>query len=128
LISSITYEECFAALRISLVMQTLTALERAGIEDGYEVYTEGGFRKDDSYNLLLASSLPENKVYLTDIVEAAAFGAAMTAKMALTGKLLKELAEDFEVSYLEQDRRFIPEINPYRKAWLAEAEKTSKLS
>lgn len=123
LLSSIRYEEAFAALRISLVMQTLTALERAGIEKGYEVYTEGGFRKDESYSVLLASALPENKVFLTDIAEAAALGAAMTAKMALTGKSLKDLAGDFEISYREQSKKDFPELGSYREAWLAEAEK-----
>jgi sugar (pentulose or hexulose) kinase len=123
LISSITYEECVAALRISLVMQTLTALERAGIEKGYEVYTEGGFRKDESYSLLLASSLPDNKTYLTDIAEAAALGAAMTAKMALTGKSLKDLAGDFEISYREQEKKDFPELSDYRTAWFAEVGK-----
>jgi sugar (pentulose or hexulose) kinase len=118
LISSIKYEECYAALRLSLVMQTLTALERAGIENGYDVYAEGGFRKDESYSLLLASSLPDNKTYLTDIAEAAALGAAMTAKMALTGKSLKDLAGDFEISYREQEKKSIPELAAYREAWL----------
>jgi len=117
------YERSIAALRISLVMQTLTALERAGIEKGYEVYTEGGFRKDESYSRLLASALPDNKVFLTDIDEATALGAAMTAKIALTGKPLKDLAPDFEIDYREQEKGSFPELAAYREAWLAEAGK-----
>jgi hypothetical protein len=117
------YEKLFAILRISLAMQTLTALERAGLENGYEIYTEGGFRRDESYNRLLASSLADNKVYLTDIAEASAFGAAMTAKMAISGKPLKDLSGDFEISYREQEKCSFPELEAYRKAWLAEAEK-----
>jgi sugar (pentulose or hexulose) kinase len=117
------YEKCFAALRISLVMQTLTALERTGIKTGYEVYTEGGFRKDESYGRLLASALVSNKVFKTDINEATALGAAMTAKMALSGKSLKDLAGDFEISYQEQEKGSFPELEAYREAWLAEVEK-----
>ena len=116
-------EKCFAALRISLVMQTLTALERAGLENGCEVYTEGGFRKDEAYNRLLASALANNRVFLTDISEASAIGAAITAKMALSGKSLADLADDFEVSYKEQEKSLLPELEAYRQAWLAEAEK-----
>lgn len=116
-------EKSFAALRISLVMQTLTALERAGIESGTEVYTEGGFRKDESYNRLLASALPGNKVFISSIDEATAIGAAMTAKMALSGKSLADLADDFEISYLEQEKGFFPELYEYRQEWLKEAEK-----
>jgi sugar (pentulose or hexulose) kinase len=116
-------EKSFAVLRISLVMQTLTALERIGIKNGYEVYTEGGFRKDESYNRLLSSALVNSKVFLTDIAEAAALGAAMTAKMALSGKSLKDLAGDFEISYQEQEKSSFPELEAYRQAWLREAEK-----
>ena len=117
------YEKAFAVLRISLVMQVLTALERAGIKNGNEVYTEGGFRKDPAYNLLLSSALAGNKVFLTDINEASALGAAMTAKMAVSGKTLHDLAEDFRINYLEQEKYSIPELETYRLAWLEEAGK-----
>jgi sugar (pentulose or hexulose) kinase len=117
------YEKSFAILRISLVMQTLTALERSGLKKGCEVYTEGGFRKDDCYSRLLASALVNNKVFLTDINEASALGAAMTAKMAISGKSLNELSEDFDISYHEQEKYPFPELEAYRLAWLAEAEK-----
>jgi sugar (pentulose or hexulose) kinase len=118
------YEEGIAVLRISLVMQTLTALERAGLSAGQEVFTEGGFRKNEAYNALLSSSLPDNRVSLTDIAEATALGAAMTAKMALSGKKLAELAADFEVEYNEVPKRTIAALSPYRAAWLAQVERT----
>ena len=116
------YEKSFAALHLSLLMQTLTALDRIGIKNGYEVFTEGGFRKDESYNRLLASALPDNRVCVTDISEATALGTAMTAKMALCGKSLNDLAGDFEVSYQEQEKSSFPELEAYRDAWLAEAD------
>jgi len=119
----VEYEKSIAVLRISLVLQTLTALERIGIKDGTEVYTEGGFRKDESYNRLLASALSKNKVCLTGIDEATALGAAMTAKIALSGKSIDELAGDFEVSYNEQEKNLFPEFAAYRDVWLAEANK-----
>jgi len=120
------FEKTFAVLRISLVMQTLTALERIGIKNGYDIYTEGGFRKDESYSRQLASALPNNSVYVTNINEATALGAAMTAKMALSGKSLKDLAGDFEISYQQQEKGSFPELEAYRQAWLAQAEKQCK--
>ena len=117
------FDRCFAALRLSLVMQTLTALERAGMQAGYEVYTEGGFRKDKPYNYLLSSALDCNKVFITDISEATALGAAMTAKMALSGNSLDALAGDFDISYQEQEKGSFPELEAYRQAWLTETEK-----
>jgi sugar (pentulose or hexulose) kinase len=113
------YERGIALLRISLALQTLTALERAGLERGSAVITEGGFRRNEAYNAITASGLPDNRVYLTDIAEAYAFGAAMTARMALTGESLEGLAGDFEVDYQEIPRRPMPELGPYREAWLS---------
>jgi hypothetical protein len=117
------YETGIALLRISLVMQNLTTLERTGLTPNAEVYIEGGFRKDEAYNGLLSAALGKNRVFLTDIAEATALGAAMTAKMALTGKQLGDLARDFEIDYQEVAKTEIPELAPYRKAWLALAEK-----
>ncbi len=117
------YERGIAILRISLVLQTLTALERAGLRPGVEVFTEGGFRKNEAYNALLSAALRDNRTALTDIAEATAFGAAMTAKMALTGKALADLAQDFEIDYIEVPKRDVAELLPYRSRWTALAEK-----
>ncbi|MDR1107011.1 MAG: carbohydrate kinase [Treponema sp.] len=116
------YEKAFAALRVSLVMQSLTALERTGLVSGAEVYTEGGFRKNDAYNALLSGALKNNRVFLTNIAEATALGAAMTAKTALTGKMPADLARDFDVEYREVPKAETPELFPYREAWLAHTE------
>jgi len=118
------YETSFAALKISLVMQAQTALERTGLQKGNEIYTEGGFRKDQSYNRLLSGAFPSNRVFLTGITEATALGAAMTAKMAVTGKSLASLAEDLEIEYREVEKLDFPELRPYRDTWLQLAEKS----
>jgi hypothetical protein len=115
-----TYEGGAAVLRISLVMQTLTALERASLAAGEEIYTEGGFRQNEAYNALLSAALPTHKTALTDIPEATALGAAMTARMALTHETLEELAGDLTVEYKEvpKDAELLPLLNDYREAWL----------
>jgi sugar (pentulose or hexulose) kinase len=116
------YERGFAVLRVSLVMQSLVALERTGLRPGQEIFTEGGFRKDEAYNRLLSSAFRDNRVYLTGTPEATALGAAMTAKMALTGKSLAELAGDFEVDYQEVEKSGMPELFSYRKAWMEQVD------
>ncbi|MDR0377554.1 MAG: carbohydrate kinase [Spirochaetaceae bacterium] len=123
------YERGVALLRISLVMQTITALERTGVscagsprgaaDSPGDVFIEGGFRKDEAYNALVSAYLKDQRVYLTDIAEATALGAAMTAKMALTGASLAELARDFDIEYQEVAKTDMPEIFPYREAWLS---------
>jgi len=113
------YEKGFAVLQISLAMQSLVALERTGLRHGSAVITEGGFRKSAAYNRLLSAALPGNGVYLTGIAEATALGAAMTAKMALTGKSLADLAGDFDPDYREVEKSDMPELFSYREAWMA---------
>jgi sugar (pentulose or hexulose) kinase len=111
-----------AALNLSLAMQTLVALERAGLGPATSVFTEGGFRRNSGYNAILAAALGEGRSgssYLTDIAEATAFGAAMTAAAALGGTNPDSLGGLFEIDY----KRVIPmegagDLGAYRSAWL----------
>lgn len=116
-------ERAMAALNISLALQTLVALERAGLKPGTEVFTEGGFRKNAGYNAALASSLRGagygDGVYLTDISEATAFGAAMTATAALEGCEPEALGDRFEVHYKPVRPMEGLDLDRYRAAWLA---------
>jgi sugar (pentulose or hexulose) kinase len=116
------YEQGFAALQISLVMQSLVALERTGLMPGTDIITEGGFRKNEAYNRLVSSAFKDNRVYLTSIAEATALGAAMTAKMAVANKSIDELADDFDVDYQEVEKSDLPELFSYRKAWMKQVE------
>ena len=111
--------EALAALDASLVIQTQVALERAGLKSGAAVYTEGGFRRNRSYNALLAAALPNNPVYLTDISEATAFGAAMTAVAALEGTDPSSLGSRFTVEYQRVDPMAgVGEFGAYRESWM----------
>jgi sugar (pentulose or hexulose) kinase len=114
-------ERFYAALTLSLVIQTITGAQRAGLRDGSMLYIEGGFRKDRAYNTLLASALPHNKIYLTNMKEATASGAALTALMAYTGKSLEELG-----SYITIEKEAIrgedfPGMEDYIHCWLKAA-------
>ncbi|MEI6385178.1 MAG: FGGY family carbohydrate kinase [Spirochaetota bacterium] len=112
-----------AALDASLVIQTIVALRRAGLEDGMDVITEGGFRKNGEYNALLAAALPRNSCYLTDIAEATSFGAAMCGMAALEGKDPSALAGRFEVEYRPvQPMEGIAGFEAYRGAWQSQVD------
>jgi L-fuculokinase len=109
-----------AVLNLSLALQTLVALERAGLGPSTEVCTEGGFRRNAGYNAILAAALAGRSggAYLTDIAEATAFGAAMTAAAALAGKKPDELGGLFEIEY----KKVLPMeglggLDAYRSAW-----------
>jgi len=107
-----------AVLDASLVIQTLVALDRAGLAAGAEVFTEGGFRKNRDYNGLLAAALRGNPVKLTDIAEATSLGAAMTAIAALEGCTPDALGDRFEVSYKDVEPMAGADgFTAYRDAW-----------
>lgn len=76
------YEEALAVLNLSLAIQTKVSFDRADMTKGLNVFTEGGFIKNDSYNTLMTSFYPNSAFFLTDLKEASAFGAAITAKAA----------------------------------------------
>jgi sugar (pentulose or hexulose) kinase len=115
-------ERLWAAIDISLVIQTLVALERAGLKKGMRVFTEGGFRQNKGYLTLLAAALPDNPVYLTSMKEATSFGAAMTAIMAWTGTATVP-PESVNIEYQEIAREDFPDFNTYKEQWLALANK-----
>jgi sugar (pentulose or hexulose) kinase len=110
--------KAMALLDLSLVIQTIVALERTGLEPGMDIFTEGGFRKNDDYNSLLAAALPGNSLYLTDIDEATAFGAAMTAVAALEGRDPASLGGRFDVDYRGvSPMRGLGDFEAYGAAW-----------
>lgn len=92
-----------AVLNLSLVFQTIVALQRTGLLPGQRIYTEGGFRNNAAYNALLATALPDNPVYLTDMSEATSFGAALTALAALRRETPSELAGLFEINGVQAE-------------------------
>jgi sugar (pentulose or hexulose) kinase len=108
----------YAALTLSLVIQTITGARRAGLREGSFLYTEGGFRRDREYNTLLASVLTKNRVFLTDMKEATASGAAMTALMAYTGRKLEELGQYIRIEKEEIPADSFPGIEDYIEEWI----------
>jgi L-fuculokinase len=111
--------KALAALNLSLALQTLVALERAGLGPATSVFTEGGFRKNSGYNAILAAALGE-RAYLTDIAEATALGAAMTAVAALGGTTPDKLGHLFEVDYKRVGpMNGLGDLSAYSAAWVA---------
>jgi sugar (pentulose or hexulose) kinase len=112
-----------AALNFSLAIQTMVALDRAGLKADTEVFTEGGFRKNAGYNAALASALGGEgggRAYLTDISEATALGAAMTAAAALEGIAPDSLGDRFDIEYRKvRPMEALGDFARYRAEWLA---------
>ena len=97
------YEEALAVLNLSLAIQTKVSFDRADMTKGLQVFTEGGFSKNDSYNTLMTSFYPESKFYLTGLKEASAFGAAITGKAAYEKLDINSLD-----AYVTIDKQLVP--------------------
>ena len=108
-----------AVLNLSLVIQTMVALERTGLGEGHKIFTEGGFRNNADYNAILAAALPGNPVFLTDMSEATSFGAALTGLAALEGTDPSALAGLFSIKQIRAEPMLgLEEFDAYRKEWL----------
>jgi len=67
---------------------------------------------------MLSQALPDNRCYLTDIAEATALGAAISARMAVTGLSLVEASGDLKVEYVEANKTRLPAFESYKREWL----------
>ncbi len=103
------------ALIISLALQTEVALRRAGMKAGEALYVEGGFRRNESYNTLLAGLCPASQVSLTSMKEATAFGAAITGKLAKESLEPAQVERLFEIELAPVARRDLPGLQGYRE-------------
>ena len=112
------YTTAFSALNVSLAIQTKIALERAGAVDGTTIFVEGGFRKNPDYNALLSALFPKSTVYLTNLSEATAFGAALIAKASLDDKDPRELADLFEIETKKVEREQFDGLTQYGASFL----------
>ena len=114
-----SYEEALAVLNLSLAIQTKVSFDRAGMVLGMDVFTEGGFSKNRSYNTLMTSFYPDSKFYLTGLKEASAFGAAMTAKSAFEGVDIQSLASLISIDKHEVPTNKLRGINAYMEKFIS---------
>jgi sugar (pentulose or hexulose) kinase len=95
------FETACAVLNLSMAVQTKVAFDRADMTPGLQVFTEGGFTKNDGYNALMASFYPDSGFYLTNLKEATAYGAALVGKAAMEQIPLRDMRD---LVYIEKNR------------------------
>ena len=111
-------EEALAVLNLSLAIQTRVAFDRADITHGMQVFTEGGFSRNDSYNTLLTSFYPDSKFYLTDLKEASAFGAALCGKAAKENLNIRSLATFINIERKVVESNRLKGLDAYFKKFI----------
>lgn len=111
-------QEFYAALNISLALQTEVALQRAGMEIGMTVFVEGGFRRNDPYNRLLTALFPDSTICLTELQEASALGAAILAKAALENTDPMSMRDLMNIKFEPVSKTSLKELTSYRERFL----------
>jgi len=91
------YEEALIVLNLSLAIQTRVSFDRADMTHGLQVFTEGGFSKNDTYNSLMTAFYPDSSFYLTDLKEASAYGAALCGKAAVECVDIRSLGDMIKI-------------------------------
>ena len=83
------------------------------------IFTEGGFRKNDRYNNLLAALYPTSKVACTGLQEATAFGAAILAKAALNKTTPMESKYLFQIEQATVSPPSLDGMDAYTSAFMS---------
>ncbi|HMB00790.1 MAG TPA: FGGY family carbohydrate kinase [Spirochaetota bacterium] len=113
------YKLAYAALNISLAIQTCIAFKMAGFDGEGQVFTEGGFRNNLPYNKLVSALLPQSPHFLSNLKQATAFGAALLAKAALENKTPFDLADAFSLDLTAIEKPALSAITAYQNRYLA---------
>ncbi len=111
-------ETAYAVLNLSLAIQTKISLDRSGMCNEMPLYTEGGFSHNEAYNILISAFYPDSKIYLTNLNEATAFGAAIIGKAALEGKHPSELAKFLKIEKKLVSKSILEHLNEYLCSYL----------
>jgi L-fuculokinase len=112
-------ETCFAVMRLSLAAQTIVSFDRAGFEEGMNIFVEGGFRRNKAYNIILATYYAGSRLYTTNMEEATSFGAAILAKAALNQAGPEICAKDFTIEKEAFQADDLPGLREYMEDFLA---------
>lgn len=107
-----------AVLNLSMAMQTAVALERVSISEGFPVYIEGGFRKNEVYKRIIADLYPGSPVFTTSIKEASSYGAAISGKAALENVKLEELSDFVQIEMNPVSIETLQGLDTYRESFM----------
>ncbi len=107
----------FMALDLSLAIQSHVAVTATTSNTHPDVFIEGGFRNNKPYMAILSALFAGSRVYLSDLAEATAFGAAILNKCAVEGCEPAEVAGAFSIETTEVAPVEIPGLDRYVEAF-----------
>ncbi len=116
------FQKAHAVLNISLAIQTKVALDRAGMKSGLPIFIEGGFRHNLPYCKLITTLYPDSEIFLTNLQEASAYGAAICAKAAIDNKNPMELKDIIKIQMTKVEYQEIKDIEHYYSVYMSKVE------
>ena len=111
-------EKAYAVLNLSLAIQTKVSLDRVNMRNGLPVFTEGGFANNEAYNILVAAFYPESDVFLTNLKEATAFGAALMGKAAAENAHPKDFKHLLNIEKIPVAKHHFEGLSEYSESFL----------
>jgi len=108
----------YAVLNLSLAIQTKISLDRSDMCNGMPLFIEGGFSNNEAYNILISAFYPESDIYLTNLNEATAYGAALTGKAAVEGKHPAEFSTLLNIEKKLVRKRSFEHLDDYMETYL----------
>lgn len=108
----------YAVLNLSLAIQTKISLDRSDMRNGMTLYTEGGFSKNEAYNMLVSAFYSDSRTYLSNLNEATAFGAALIGKAAKEDSNPEDFHRLLNIEKTLVKKVFIPGLDDYLNHYL----------
>ena len=110
-------QRALGVVDLSVALQTIVALRRVGLASGTDIFIEGGFRNNSTYLACLATLLPENRIYRTQVDEATALGAALCGVAAIEKTSIGELKNRVSLGEVAVQVTPVPGIEAYAKVY-----------
>ncbi len=120
------FARAYAVLNLSLAIQNRVCLERIGINLGSSIFVEGGFRKNPDFNALLTAFFPSSPLFLTNLNEASAFGAAILARLAVEKEEAQEIASYFNIESSRIEPVVMAGLDSYTEKFMKVIKNTGK--
>ena len=112
-------DTAYAVLNLSLAIQTKVSLDRIDMQDGWPIYTEGGFANNEAYNILVAAFFPQSDVFLTNLKEATAYGAAIMGKTAIENADPRDFKHLLNIERIPVKKHNFEGLDEYARTFLS---------
>lgn len=110
-------DKIYTALNLSLGFQASELLKRLQVKENGKVYVEGGFLKNKFWLEILLNLRPDLQFFSTNLKEASAFGAALTALIASTKLTPEGTSNFFDLEFIKIEKSIVLKLENYQRKY-----------